>query len=103
MGKISEFIKTQALNLKNNTKRGIDWVGVNGLANLGTSALLTIFLMLFFPAVWSMVSSIAIVMTKCLMDKKKGSNNECHDFICSVLGVIVGVILGVAQVAVVLL
>lgn len=103
MGKISNFLKTQLVNLKNNWNRGIEWVNVYGLANMEASALLTIFLMLFFPAVWSMVFSVIIVMVKCMFDKKKGSGHEFHDFICSLIGVIAGLILGVAHAAVVLL
>ena len=103
MSKISNFFKKQFDSLKANWKRGIEWVNVYGLANMESSALLTIFLMLFFPAVWSMVFSIIIVMVKCLNDKKKGSGHECHDFICSVIGVIAGFILGVAHAAIVLL
>ena len=103
MGKFSKFLKTQFERLKANGKRGIEWVNIYGLANMSVSAILTIFLMLFAPAVWSMVFSMLIVMVKCLLDKKKGSGHELHDFICSVIGVIAGVILGVAHAAVVLL
>lgn len=103
MSKFSNFLGTQFGNLKNNWKRGIEWVNIYGLANMSVSAILTIFLMLFFPAVWSMVLSVIIVMLKCLKDKKNGSGHECHDFICSVIGVIAGLILGVAHAAVVLL
>ena len=103
MNKFLSFLKRQVINLKSNWNRGIEWVNVYGLANMETSALLTIFLMLFFPAVWSMVFSIIIVMAKCLNDKKRGSGHECHDFICSIIGVIAGLILGMAHAAVVLL
>ena len=103
MGKTYGFLKRQFESLVNNGKRGVDWVGINGLANMESAALFTIFLMLFFPAVWSMVFAICIVMSKCLLDKKNGSRNECHDFICAVIGVVMGVILGVAHAATVLL
>lgn len=103
MSKISEFFKRQVNGLKANWKRGVEWVNVYGLANMSVSAILTIFLMLFTPTVWAMILSILIIMVKCLTDKKRGSGHECHDFICSVIGVIAGSILGVAHAAVVLL
>lgn len=102
MSKVRQFLEKQILRLKENWKRGIEWVNVYGLANMSVSANLTIFLMLFCPAIWAMVLSMIIVMIKCLNDKKKGSGHECHDFICSLIGVIAGFILGVAHAAVVL-
>lgn len=103
MGKISNFFRRQFDKMKENWNRGLEWVNIYGLANMSTAAVLTIFLMLFFHAIWSMVLSIIIVMLKCYLDKQRGSGHECHDFICAVIGVIVGVILGVAHAVVVLL
>lgn len=103
MSKFSNFINRQLNSLKENWKRGIDWVNIYGLANMSVSAILTIFLMLFCPAIWAMTFSMLIVMIKCLLDTKKGSGHEFHDLICSIIGVIAGLILGVAHAAVVLL
>lgn len=103
MSKFKSFVENQLVSLKNNWKRGVEWTNIYGLANMTSSALLTIFLMLFVPAIWAMVLSIALVMTKCFFDKQRGSGHECHDFICSVIGVIGGLILGVAHAAVILL
>lgn len=101
--KISAFGKRMLEKVRKNGEQGVQWVGIDGLANMETAALLTIFLMLFFPAMWSMIASIIIVASKCLMDKRRGHGKECHDFICAVIGVIGGVILGTAQIALILL
>lgn len=83
--------------LKEQNQRGIQWVGTDGLINMETSALLTIFLMIFLPVVWAMIISFMAVMTKCIVDKRRGHENEKHDFICASIGVIIGAILGPAH------
>lgn len=89
--------------LKERTIEGKNWVGLDGLANMSTSAVLTIFLMLFFPCIWAMIFSIIIVAGKTVFDKSKGHENEKHDLICAVVGVLLGAILGTAHAAIVLL
>lgn len=91
------------LKLKERTIEGKKWVGIDGLANMSTSAVLTIFLMLFFPCVWAMIFSIIIVTGKSALDKSKGHPNEKHDLICSVVGVLLGAILSAAHAAIILL
>ena len=77
--------------------RGISWIGIDGLLNMETSALLTIFFMIFFPVMWAMIFSVVIVVGKCLFDKSRGHENELHDLICAVIGVLVGAMLGPAH------
>jgi hypothetical protein len=49
--------------------------------------------MVFFPALWSSVITFIIVMAKCSFDKSRGRKGELHDFICAIIGILVGVIL----------
>lgn len=88
---------------KNTGKDGINWIGTDGIITMETSALLVIFLMIFFMPITSMLISFLIVTAKCLLDKKRGSNKERHDFICALVGVIAGVILGAAALSIKLL
>lgn len=77
--------------------RGIAWIGIDGLLNMETAALLTIFFMIFLPVMWAMIFSVLVVAGKCLLDKSHGHENELHDFICAIIGVLVGVMLGPAH------
>lgn len=90
------FLNSNIKKISENNERGIKWIGLNGLANMETSALLTIFFMLFFSAITSMGISVLVVTAKCFSDKSGGSNHEFHDFICSIIGVIFGALLGFA-------
>jgi len=96
MSSIKEKIDIICDKIKKQNARGIEWIGIDGLANAESAALLTLFLMMFCSIVWAMAISVFLVMGKCILDKKRGNKNEKHDFICACIGVLVGVILGVA-------
>lgn len=100
--KICQFFKGQFEQLKERSRRGIDWIGKDGLINMETSGLLVIFFMIFFKPLIAMGVSFLLVSSKCIFDKKRGSEHEEHDFICSLIGVIAGVILGSANLSLVL-
>lgn len=102
MSKFGKWIKNVWNRAKAANKRGLEWLGTDGLLNMETSALLTIFFMIFFPICWSMMFSAIVVLGKCLLDKSRGHQNEMHDFICALIGVLVGAILGTAHAAVTL-
>ena len=89
--------------LKESFERGYKWIGIDGLINMETSALLVMFFLLLFPAIWASFITLVIVVGKCLFDKRRGSDKETHDFICAIIGIIGGLILGIAHTAVVLL
>lgn len=88
---------------KDSFERGYRWIGIDGLINMETSALLVMFFLLLFPAVWASLITFLIVLGKCVLDKREGSQKETHDFICSVVGIVVGLILGIAHAVVILL
>ena len=58
-----------------------------------TSALLMIIFTLFFPILWSSFLTFLIVLSKCAYDKTKKHEDEKHDLICAVVGIIIGIIL----------
>lgn len=89
MGKISNFFAL----LKNKTEKGYKWLGTDGIINMETSALLMIVFTLFFPILWSAFLTFLIVLGKCALDKTKERNDEKHDLICAVIGIIIGIIL----------
>ena len=101
--KLKIFFSNLFSTLKINTKRGIDWTGIDGLANMETAALLVIFLRIMFPFPCCAVLSFLIMTIKCIIDSKKGHKNEKHDMICAIIGVICGVILSMAHAAVIVL
>ena len=76
-------------------KQGRKWIGIDGLLNIETSALLTIFLMIFFKPLLSVIISFILVFAKCFFDKSRGSVNEKHDLLCAAIGVIVGCLLAI--------
>lgn len=76
-------------------KQGRKWIGVDGLINMETSALLTIFLMIFFKPLLSVIISFILVFAKCFFDKSRGSVNEKHDLLCAAIGVIAGCLLAI--------
>ena len=93
LGKFYDFCKNAFEVIKKNTRDGIAWAGIDGLANMETAALLVIFLRLFFPIVWAIGVSTALVLGKCIIDEIKGHRNEIHDFVCAVVGVVCGALL----------
>lgn len=80
--------------IKTRTQQGYKWIGVDGLLNMETSALLTILFTLFIPKFYACLVSLFIMTLKSFFDKSKGRINEKHDLICSCIGIIVGFILG---------
>ena len=80
--------------VKNNYRCGKAWIGIDGLINMETSALLTIFFMIFFPKLLAMLLSFLVVITKCIVDRRNGHEEEMHDLICAIVGVLFGAILG---------
>ena len=89
--------------IKATNKRGMEWIGTDGLINMETAAILTIFLMIFFPTMWAMLFSAFVVVGKSIFDKTKGHTKEGHDLICAVIGVLLGALLGFAQAAITIL
>ena len=81
-----------------NNTNGFRWVGLDGLANMESAALLVIFLMIFLQWYLAVPISFVAVMAKCLFDKSRGSQKERHDMICASIGVIIGFLLATAMV-----
>lgn len=96
-------IKNLFYSVKNKLDEGYKWLGTDGVINMETSALLMIVFMLFFPIFWSAILTFIIVIGKCALDKSRGSEKEKHDFICSLIGILFGVILGTVQAVVILI
>ncbi len=103
MDKISSFLRKSKDFLIQNHIDGYKWLGDDGLINMESSALLTIFFMIFFPIVWSVILALIVACAKCAFDKSRGHENEKHDLICACAGVIIGAILGSVHAAVILL
>ena len=101
--KFLEDVKTFFVNVKNKLTKGYKWLCIDGIINMETSALLVMLFMVFFPVFWSSILTFLIVIGKCMFDKSRGRENEKHDFICCIVGILLGVILGTAHVAVSLL
>ena len=93
--KIHDFFKNNRIIsfLKEKYIEGKKWIGVDGLINLESSALLMIFLTLFISPVWAALITLIMVALKCCVDAMKGSSNEKHDFICCIMGILFGIIL----------
>jgi hypothetical protein len=75
---------------------GRKWIGYDGLLNMETFALTTLFFMIFFKAYFAAGFSLIMVLIKCYTDKKKGHFNEKHDLICAGIGIVFGCIIGLA-------
>ena len=106
MSKFTDFldgVKNFFKKLKEKVEGGYQWLGTDGVINMETSALLMIIFMLFFPVFWAAILTFVIVIGKCTLDKTRGRENEKHDFICAVVGILFGVILGTVHAVVVLL
>lgn len=88
--------------LKNLHQKGKKWIGVDGLMCIETSALLTILLMIFFNPYWSMAFSAIVGIAKSTLDKSHGHENETHDLICCIFGIVLGAIIGTTQAAITL-
>lgn len=82
---------------------GYNWIGTSGIINMESSALLVMVLVLFFPMFWAALITFICVITKCTLDKKRGSEHEKHDFICALLGISFGLILNLGHAAVLLI
>jgi hypothetical protein len=95
---VESFKKTKFFfylkDVKERNKKGFKWIGYDGLINMESSALLTIFFMIFFPKFISMLLTALIVIGKCIIDKRNGHEQELHDFICAFVGIAFGAILG---------
>jgi hypothetical protein len=106
MSKFTNFlsgVKTFLFKVKDKLIRGYNWLGIDGVVNMETSALLVMLFMIFFPVFWAAILTFLIVIGKCTLDKSRGRENEKHDFICCIVGILLGVILGTVHVAVSLL
>jgi hypothetical protein len=95
LGTITSWISTKISPLKNLVKKGQIWLGVDGVANLSTAAVLTIFFMIFFKLIWAMALTMIVAIGKCIFDKSRGSADEKHDLICAVVGIILGAAIGI--------
>lgn len=93
--KIRDFFKNNKIVsfLREKYKEGKEWIGIDGLINLESSALLMIFLTLLISPVWAALITLIIVAIKCCVDAMNGSSNEKHDFICCIVGILFGIIL----------
>jgi len=100
--KICLFFRKIFSGIAERNKRGLEWVGTDGFLNMESSALLTIFLMIFFSPLVSAAFSFVIVLFKCMMDDRLGKKGEKHDFICCAIGVIGGLILGASTMSILL-
>ena len=103
MNKFFNGVKDFFIKVKDKVVTGYKWIGTDGLLNMETSALLVMLFMLFFPVFWASLLTFIVVIGKCALDKSRGRENEKHDFICAIVGILVGIILGTVQVAVSLL
>ena len=106
MAKFTSFlnsVKNFLCGLKDKVYEGYKWLGNDGIINLESSALIVIILMLFFPIFWSAIFTFIIMVSKCALDKSKGREDEKHDLVCAVIGILFGVILGSAQAVVFLM
>ena len=106
MSKFTNFlnnVKSFFNGIKDKLTKGYNWLGTDGIINMETSALLMIVLMVFFPIFWSAILTFIIVVGKCALDKSRGRENEKHDLICSVVGILFGVIIGTVHAVVVLI
>ena len=89
---LSEKIKQIIIELD---KKGRKWIGIDGLLNMETSVLLTIFFMIFLKPILSVIVSFILVFAKCFFDKTIGSINEKHDLLCAAIGVVFGCLLAI--------
>lgn len=96
-------VETIFAKAKEKLIRGYKWLGVDGIVNMESSALLVILFMVFFPVFWASIFTFLIVIGKCTFDKSRGRENEKHDFICCIIGILMGVILGTVQMISILL
>lgn len=96
-------MKTFFKNIKENLINGYKWLGTDGIINMETSALLMLIFMVFFPVATSAILTFLLVIGKCTFDKSRGSENETHDFVCAIVGILFGVIIGTVHAAVILL
>jgi len=80
-----------------NNGNGLKWVGMDGLVNMESSALLVIFLMIFLKWYFAVPITFIVVLSKSLFDKRGGSDKEFHDIICATIGIIIGVLLVMAM------
>ena len=106
MSKFKNFlnsIKSFFNGVKDKLIKGYNWLGADGIINMETSALLMIAFMTLLPIFWSAILTFIIVVGKCALDKSRGRENEKHDLICSVVGILFEVILGTVHAVVVLL
>lgn len=106
MSKFTNFlngVKSFFNGVKDKLTKGYNWLGTDGIINMETSALLMLVFMVFFPIFWSAILTFIIVVGKCTLDKSRGRENEKHDLICSVVGILFGVIMGTVHAVVVLL
>ena len=96
-------VKNLYNKIKIKMNNGYKWLGTDGIINMETSALLAMLFMIFFPIFWSASFTFLIVIGKCALDKSRGVENEKHDLICAVVGILIGVILGTVNCAVALI
>lgn len=106
MSKFTNFlnsVKKFFCGVKNKLTEGYNWLGTDGIINMETSALLMIIFMLFFPVFWAAILTFILVIGKCTLDKSRGSEKEKHDFLCAIIGILFGVILGTVHAVIILL
>ena len=90
-------IKKLVVRSMRQIRTGQKWMGADGLINLESSALLILFFMLFFNALFAIIFTFLIILGKCVFDSTRGRTNEKHDFICACIGIVLGLILAHAK------
>ena len=100
ISKFFDFLNRAHNRIIETHRRGIEWIGLDGLANMESSALLVIFFMIFFRPLVSIILSFILMSLKCAVDKKKKHNGELRDFLMSVIGIAGGTVLGLAMLCV---
>ena len=72
--------------------RIVDWVGIEGLLKMQTCTILVILFSILFTDLTSAILALVFaVVTKFTCTLPKNAEASCcHDFVCSIIGIIVG-------------
>ena len=87
------FFKNLYSKLEETHRKGKKWIGVDGLANMETFALLVIVFTIVFPLLTSIALNLFLSGAKCFIDKLHGHDGEAHDLICALIGIVFGALI----------